>query len=172
VCPVTEQKGERIMSKEQAGKNRAEEAFAALANGTVDAPSLLKFGEKAVREALQAIAAFKKDQMDRIEKEKEREAVIEQMLVAAGLISPVIDVTAIRGVKSGSVNAQYAALALRANGATWEELQAVTDREAVTRSKKLKGLKAFIGNFSKHFKGHDYTVSYDSKGVKMTDSKK
>jgi hypothetical protein len=160
------------MSKEQAGKNRAEEAFAALANGTVDAPSLLKFGEKAVREALQAIAAFKKDQMDRIEKEKEREAVIEQMLVAAGLISPVIDVTAIRGVKSGSVNAQYAALALRANGATWEELQAVTDREAVTRSKKLKGLKAFIGNFSKHFKGHDYTVSYDSKGVKMTDSKK
>lgn len=160
------------MSKDQIRNTKADEAFVALANGTVDAPSLLKFGEKAFREALEAIKAFKKDQEDRIVRDKERAAAIEQMLVEAGLINPVIDVTAIRGVKSGSVNAQYAALALRANGATWEELQAVTDREAVTRSKKLKGLKAFIGNFSKHFKGHDYTVSYDSKGVKMTDSKK
>lgn len=160
------------MSKDQIRNTKADEAFVALSNGTIDAPSLMKYGEKAIREALQAIASFKKEQTDRVAKEKERQGAIEQMLVEAGLINPIIDVSAIRGVKSGSVNAQYAALAMRVNGATWEELQAVTEREAVTRSKKLKGLRAFIGNFAKHFRGHDYTVSYDNQGVKMTDSKK
>lgn len=166
------------MSKEQIRDTKVEEAFVMLANGkangAIDMPSLMKLGEKAVREALEAIRLFEKDQTDRAEKEKERaakekerEAALEKLLVAAGIISPVVDLTGVKGVRKGSVNYAYAELIARAGGATWDELEEVRVRESKARGEELGGITKFKGNFKSTMEKHGHKVTIDDSGMKL-----
>lgn len=163
---------ENKTAKVNQSTSKVNEAFIALCNGTVDAKSLLAYGEKNIREALNAIKTFKDHDEQQKKADADKLQVINNLLISSGLVNPVIDLKTIRGVKSSSINCQYHALCARANGATWSEIEELTAKENKTRGTNYKGLHKFIANFAKQRSEHGYLVEYNAQGVKITDAKK
>jgi LPS O-antigen subunit length determinant protein (WzzB/FepE family) len=127
----------KVEAKANQVTSKVNDAFIALCKGTVDAKSLLAFGEKNIREALSAIKAFKKADEDQKKADAEKLQAINDLLISAGLVNPSIDINTIRGIKKSSINCLYHALAARPSGATWKELEELTAKE--NQRDKLQG---------------------------------
>jgi hypothetical protein len=162
----------KVEAKANQVTSKVNDAFIALCNGTVDAKSLLAFGEKNIREALSAIKAFKEFDEQQKKADAEKLQAINNLLISAGLVNPSIDIATIRGIKKSSINCQYHALCARPSGATWKELEELTAKENKIRGTNYKGLHKFIANFAKQRSEHGYVVEYNAQGVKITEAKK
>lgn len=156
----------------QSMNSKVNDAFMALCSGTIDAKSLLLYGEKNVREALNAIKAFKEFDEQQKKANAEKLQAINDLLISAGIVNPSIDINTIRGIKKSSINCLYHALAARPSGATWKELEELTAKENKIRGTNYKGLHKFIANFAKQRSEHGYVVEYNAQGVKITEAKK